>query len=68
MFRKGQYTKTYLMFYRGITKREINAYLQSLFFGLCKVCFLTSFSREYCEQIELHFMKMKEVYLNNILI
>ena len=68
VFLKGQYTKTYLTFYIGVTKREINAYLHCLFFGLCKVLFLTSFCREYCEKMELNFGKLKEFYLNNILI
>ena len=68
VFLKVKYKKTYLMFYTGITKREINAYLHSLFFGLCKVFFLTSFCNEYCKQLEPKFWKLKEVYRNNILI
>ena len=68
VFLRGQYTKTYLTFYTGITKNVINAYLQSLFFGLCKVLFLTSFCREYCEQREMNFGTLGEVYLNNILL
>lgn len=66
VFLKAQYTKTYVTFYTSITKSEINAYLHNLFFRLWKVLFLTSFCREYCEQMELHFGKQKDVYLNNI--
>ena len=68
MFLTGQSTKTYLTIYTGITKREISACLHNLFFSLCKVLFLTYLCREYCEQKKLHFGKLREVYLNNILI
>ena len=39
LFLKSQYTKTYLTFYIGITKREISACRHNLFFGLRKVLF-----------------------------
>ena len=70
VFLKGLSTKTYLMFYTGITKREISTCLHNLFFGLCKVLFLTSFCREYCEQVELNFGKIRrfisKTYLSKI--
>ena len=68
MFLKGQPIKTYLTFYPSIKKREINAYLDSLSFRLCKVLFLTSVYRAYCELLELKFGKLKEGYLNYIII
>ena len=67
MFLTGSYRGKSLTFYIGITKREISACLHSLFFSLCKVLFLTSFCREYCEPLEV-FWKLREFYLNNILI
>ena len=66
LFPKGSSTKTSLTFYTGITKREISACIHNLFFSLCKVLFLTSFSREYCEQLEMHFGTLGEVYLKSI--
>jgi len=68
VFLKGQSTKIYLTFYTCITKKVINSYIPSLFFGLCKVLFLTYFYREYCEQMEMNFGTPREIYLNNILI
>jgi len=68
LFLTDQYTQTYLTFYIGITKREIRACIHNLFFSLCKVLFLTSFCRKYCEKLEMNFRKMREVYLKNILI
>ena len=68
MFLIGQATKTYLTFYTSITKWEISACLHSLCFSLCKVLFLTLFCREYCEHMEMNFGKLRELYLNSILI
>jgi len=66
MFLNVQYTKTYLTFYTGITKRDINAYLHSLFFTLCKILFLTSFFREYCEHMEMNFGNYYILIYNNL--
>lgn len=61
-------TKTYFTFYTSITKSDISACLHSLFFSLCKILFFTSFCREYCEQLEMNFGKLIDVYFKNILI
>jgi len=68
VFLRGWSTKTYLTFYTGITKCEISSCLHRLFLELCKVLFLTSFCREYCEQMEPNFWNLIEVYLPTILI
>ena len=68
LFLTGQFMETYLTFYTGITKSEISACLHNLFLSLCKVLFLTSFGREYCEQLEMNFGKLREVYLKKLVI
>ena len=68
LFLTDKYTKTYLTFQTCITKREISSCLHGLLFNLCKVLFLTSFSREYSEHMEMNFGKLREAYLKNILI
>lgn len=66
VFLIGHSTKTFLNVYTGITKRDLSACLHILSFSSCKVLFLTSFSREYCEQLEMNFGKLREVYLGKI--
>ena len=68
MYLRFQPTKTYLTFYTGITEWEIHAHLYSLVLRLCKVMFYTYLCRAYCEQRELNFGKLREVYLSNVFI
>jgi len=61
MFLRGPSTKTSLTFLTTIMVLEILNNVEKHF--LQKITVKSSFCREYCGQLEIHFTKMKEVFV-----